>query len=136
MNARLNTHMNTGKFSELDWRYIGRHNGVAQYRLKKKFFYFEDYGSTIIVPEGFVTDLDSVPRLPLIYAAFKGRAIQSAVVHDYLYESQAGKAYADRTFLRAMADEGVDPHWRYPIYWAVAVCGGGIYEGHGKRKYA
>lgn len=83
----------------------------------------------ITVPAGFVTDMDSVPRVPVVYAAFKGRAVRAAVVHDHLYERQRGKAFADSIFLKAMKHEGVPARWRYPIYWAVKLFGGPIYEG-------
>jgi hypothetical protein len=118
-----------GPFSELLTTYVGD----GYYRLKKPFFYFAPDGTTVIVPEGFVTDGDSVPRVPLVYAAFKGRAVESAVVHDSLYYEQAGKTYADRTFLEAMKDEGLPFHWRWPIYMAVVVGGGGIYRDHVER---
>ncbi|MFL1405392.1 DUF1353 domain-containing protein [Marinobacter sp. M1N3S26] len=98
-----------------------------QWRLTMPLMYFHRTG-TIVVPTGFKTDLDSVPRIPVVYAAFKGRAVKSAVVHDYLYESQRGKAFADRVFLDAMRHEGVPARWRYPIYWAVVLFGAPIYS--------
>lgn len=100
---------------------------TGQWRLTLPLMYFHRSG-TIVVPSGFETDLDSVPRIPGVYAAFKGRAVKSAVVHDYLYESQRGKAFADRIFLDAMRHEGVPARWRYPIYWAVVMFGGCIYS--------
>ncbi len=100
---------------------------TRQWRLTKPLMYFHRTG-TIVVPTGFLTDLDSVPRIPVVYAAFKGRAVKSAVVHDYLYETQRGKAFADSIFLDAMQHEGIPARWRYPIYWAVALFGGRIYS--------
>jgi len=82
----------------------------------------------VVVPEGFVTDMDSVPRIPLVYAMFKGRAVKAAVIHDYLYSIQAGKSYADSVFLEAMKDEGVAWYLRYPIYWAVVAAGRSSYN--------
>lgn len=75
------------------------------------------------VPAGFVTDLDSVPRIPVVHTIFKGRAIVSAVIHDYLYRSGRTRSYADKAFLRAMEREGVRRRYRYPIYWAVRLFG-------------
>jgi hypothetical protein len=83
---------------------------------------------TVVVPAGFTTDMDSVPRIPLIYAAFKGRAVNSAVIHDLLYEQGKGKVVADRTFLAAMKHEGVPLWHRWPIYLAVATFGWAIYR--------
>jgi len=80
------------------------------------------------VPKGFVTDIDSVPRIPGVYALYKGHATYSAVVHDWLYEQGRGKIAADRTFLAAMKHEGL-PIWRrWPIFLGVAIFGWLIYK--------
>lgn len=85
--------------------------------------------STVIsVPAGTVTDLATVPR-PL-WALFPphGRYAKAAIVHDYLYDQAIGsKAYADRTFLEAMAVLGVPRVTRNLMYWAVRLCGRGKY---------
>ena len=108
-------------------RLLHEYTKNRKWRLVKPLMYFHPTG-TVVVPTGFVTDIDSVPRIPLVYAAFKGRAVKAAVVHDYLYESQRGKAFADKIFLDAMAHEGVPARWRYPIYLAVKFFGGPIYS--------
>lgn len=87
------------------------------------------YGD-IVVPAGFPTDKDSVPRVPFAYWLFKGRSRRPPVVHDYLYASQAGRAYADRVFLDAMKDRGMPARLRYPIYWAVRTFGWWAYRKH------
>lgn len=115
------------KFSRLLHEYTeGR-----KWSLVRPLLYFHPTG-TIIVPTGFISDLDSVPRIPWAYAAFKGRAVKAAVVHDYLYATQAGKAYADRIFLDAMKDEKVPPYLRYPIYWGVVFGGRSSYDRYRK----
>lgn len=110
-------------FSDLVQQYAGS----GEWELTEPLIYLGN-DNPIVVPAGFRTDLDSVPRVPVVYAVFKGRAVRSAVVHDYLYESQRGKAFADRTFLEAMRHEGVPSRWRYPIYWAVVLFGAPIYS--------
>lgn len=110
-------------FSDLVQQWVG--DGV--WELTEPLIYL-GADEAIVVPAGFRTDMDSVPRVPVIYAAFKGRAVRSAVVHDYLYESQRGKRFADRAFLQAMRHEGVPARWRYPIYWAVVLFGGPVYR--------
>jgi hypothetical protein len=116
-------------FSALEYRHVGK----DKWKLTKPFMYFFPQG-TIIVPEGFVSDLDSVPRIPFMYALLKGRSVRAATVHDYLYKTQAGKAYADSLFLRAMKDEKIPKRRRYPIYWGVALFGGKAYASHAKRE--
>jgi hypothetical protein len=43
---------------------------------------------TITVPQGFVTDFASVPRLPVIYLAEGGKGEKAATLHDWAYSSQ------------------------------------------------
>lgn len=77
----------------------------------------------IFVPAGYETDLSSVPRLPLAFLLAGGRAPKSATVHDWLYEIQAGRDYADLVFRQAMKAEGV-PSWiAQAMYLAVRVGG-------------
>lgn len=111
------------RFSELRLE----HADSKEWVLVSDFSFRSDH-QVLTVPEGFTTDLDSVPRVPFVYAAFKGRAVKSAVVHDFLYEAQKGKGFADGVFLDAMKHEGVPARWRYPIYLAVVFFGGRIYS--------
>jgi hypothetical protein len=80
------------------------------------------------VPAGFVTDLDSVPRIPVIHTIFKGRAVESSVIHDFYYRTGQTRSYADAVFLRAMQAEGVRRRYRYPIYWAVRLFGRPLHD--------
>lgn len=87
----------------------------------------------VVVPPGFLTDLDSVPRLPFVYWVGKSRTVKAAVVHDWLYATAAlqpgdrrrvSRAQADRIFWCAMRDEGVPGWQRGLIYAAVRLAGG------------
>lgn len=80
------------------------------------------------VPEGFITDLDSVPRIPIFYLVFKGRTTKAAIVHDYLYSNSSNRKEADQTFLALMELEKVRRRYRLPIYWAVRIFGGSRYS--------
>ena len=116
------------KFSALEYRHVGPN----AWQLTRTFMYFgEDY--TIVVPFGFITDGDSIPRVPVLYALLKGRSVRAATVHDYLYSTQAGKAYADKVFLAAMKDEGLPARRRYPIYWGVALFGHWAYTHYAEK---
>lgn len=82
----------------------------------------------IEVPEGFITDFASVPRLPVIYTLFGGRANGPAVLHDYGY--QTGKwprAIVDRLFREAM---GCDGMWmsKWFMWLGVRLFGGSHYN--------
>lgn len=76
------------------------------------------YGHT--VPRGFVTDLDSVPTIPVLYALIKGRSRWAALLHDFLYSgTTVDRKTADLLFHRAMLEEGVPPVVAKCMYWAV-----------------
>jgi Protein of unknown function (DUF1353) len=78
---------------------------------------------TVVIPRGFITDLDSVPRVPVLYEIYKGRTRIAALIHDFLYRMGCEKSASDVTFLYCMGLEGVANHYRYPIYWAVKYFG-------------
>lgn len=62
---------------------------------------------SIVVPPGFVTDFASVPRGFYKQIPQLGSHILPAVVHDYLYWSQACQKHeSDAIFWRAMEEQG------------------------------
>ena len=77
----------------------------------------------VYVPRGFVTDLDSVPRVPGLHALAAGRAVRSAVIHDWLYERQIPRLAADQRFAEAMRFEGVPALIRWILYAGVRAFG-------------
>jgi hypothetical protein len=79
----------------------------------------------IHVPEGFITDLASVPRFPGMFLFFGGKARKSAVLHDYLYSVQADREFADAVFYAAMRNE--EPAWRRGLMWLGVRLGGWPY---------
>jgi hypothetical protein len=88
----------------------------------------------ITVPEGFVTDLASVPRVPIIYYFWGGRCHREAVIHDYLYRIDSDPvvsfSMANKVFLEAAKSRGKSLFIRYPMFWGV--CLGGIFSYHKK----
>jgi hypothetical protein len=84
-----------------------------------------------VVPVETETDLDSVPRIPLAYWLVKGRAIKSAVLHDYLYTIKKPRAWADKVMLEAMKVEGVNVFMRRLI-WAGVRAGG--WSAYGRKN--
>lgn len=88
----------------------------------------------VTVPEGFVTDFASVPRLPLVYLAAGNTAHKAAVLHDYLYSIGHPRKSADAAFLAAMRAEG-EPWWRRNLMWsAVRVFGAAGWEAHQEAR--
>jgi hypothetical protein len=76
----------------------------------------------VLVPEGFVTDLTSIPQI-LWSSGLRpeGSYAYAAIVHDYLYWTQERpKAEADQIFMFAMQDSKVDAALGNAIYAAVS----------------
>lgn len=104
--------------------------------LQKPLVYDSDVlKATVRVPEGFYTDLASVPRVPLIYTLWGNRAHHEAVIHDYLYrldaEPRATYDQANEAFLEAMRERGKPWYISRFMYWGVCMGGRGSYH---KRK--
>lgn len=102
------------KISPLQAELVPRSGG--SWKLLKPLIY-DHPEMRIEVPAGFVTDLDSVPRLPFAYWVFKGRSVRPAIVHDYLYRTHPDRRLADEIFYDAMRDSGV-PLWQRSTIWA------------------
>ena len=81
-------------------------------------------GLVVRVPEGFRTDLASVPRLLWPIFAVAGRWSAAAILHDYLYSLPGCSRFlADALFREAMHSLDV-PLWRRAImYYAVRLFG-------------
>jgi hypothetical protein len=126
---------------------IGEHRGRAVWSLDTPLIFMLDDNRRIEIPIGFETDLASVPRVPIAYWLWGGRAHREAVMHDYLYRIDAyidcgreGKIYvskadADWYFRLAMKSESPDvhkkaqPYYVYqPMYWGVKFGGGSSYH--------
>jgi len=90
-------------------------------------------GAFIEVPEGFVTDLASIPRVLWVVFPKAGPYTKSAVLHDWLYWDATvegrpiTRSQADAIFKRAMASEGVGAVKRNLVYAAVRAGGGRIW---------
>jgi hypothetical protein len=97
--------------------------------LDEPLIYESDTVGMVEVPKGFYTDFASVPRLPIAYMAFGGRAHREAVLHDYGYRSDATptmtRKQVDDLFLEAMTERGKGWFTRYAMYWAVRIGAGG-----------
>jgi hypothetical protein len=78
---------------------------------------------TVLVPSGFQTDLASVPRIPIVYSIWGARAHREAVVHDYLFRSDAVPlvtfSVGNKVFLESMKATGKSVWIRWPMYIGV-----------------
>jgi hypothetical protein len=88
-------------------------------------------GITITVPQGFVTDFASVPRIPFVYDSLGDIAQRPAVIHDYLYSvGPVARSVADQVLLEAMELTEIPWAKRKLIYLGVRVGG----ESHYMQK--
>lgn len=97
------------------------------WKLHQNFIVFVN-DDPIIVPKGFVTDFASVPRLPLAYYLGGGRGVKSATLHDYLYDQQKPRAWADDVFYHALISEGEPEVIAKAMFVAVRAGGGAHYD--------
>ena len=87
------------------------------------------------VPEGFVSDLASVPRAFWQVMRPEGRYAYAAVVHDYLYWTQdRSKEEADSVFQFALEDSKVDSTTISALYSAVSLLGKSAWDQNRKLK--
>ena len=105
-------------------------SGRQLFKLDAPLVYESDrLQATITVPWGFVTDMASVPKLPLAWLLAGGTANEAAVIHDWLYSSHA---VGDRPITRAEADavmrEAIpasqDPNAPAVLMWLAVRLGG------------
>jgi hypothetical protein len=89
--------------------------------------YSSDVAKTVfVVPEGFVTDFASVPRIPLAFLLTGESAHEAAVIHDWLYRKQeVSRSVADAVFREAAGVSG-EPGWRSFLMWIGVRLGGWV----------
>jgi len=84
----------------------------------------EVLGETIVIPQGFVSDLASVPRILWLFISPFGRYTEGAVVHDYLYlRSDFSRKECDDIFLELMRRNRTNEFTAQLIYRAVRYFG-------------
>jgi hypothetical protein len=105
-------------------------DGRQLFTLLYPFSYHSDVlGCIITVPKGFVTDLASIPRLPVIYLLLNGVADEAGVVHDYLYSTGlVPRIKADQVLREACICSGVSS-WKASLIYAGVRIGGGSHYG-------
>lgn len=92
------------------------------------------YGE-IWLPAGFESDGASVPRVPIAYWLYGGRAHREGFLHDFAFRKDSFPLFsfmeANQLFLEAMESRGKNVAIRYPMYWGVCI---GSYLYYHKRS--
>lgn len=96
-----------------------------------------------IIPEGFITDFCSVPRVPLAYTLFGGKYNRTGTLHDALYsdwseikivnaasrkELPITKELADGILYQSLIDEGAWQATAWSMWSGVATFGNKFYK--------
>ena len=103
--------------------------GRRLFRLLSDFIYHSDQAGEIVVKAGFITDLGSVPRVPIVYELLGELAIEPYVIHDLLYSTgQTARKTADRILLEALLFCDVEQDKAEAIYWGVRAAGAHYYN--------
>lgn len=103
--------------------------GSECWQLLEDWFYTSLSGARFHVPKGFITDLDSVPRIPVIYALYKGRVRVGGLLHDYLYRIGHDRKEADKLLIEVgQVVDLVEQEYLDNIYAAVRAFGWTRYE--------
>jgi len=91
----------------------------------------------ITVPVGFVTDFASIPQALQSIIRANGPYILPAVVHDYLYWTQAcTRAQADSVLMLGMIENQVRDVHRVAIHDAVRIAGGFAWSDNARERAA
>ncbi len=82
------------------------------------FLYMDHDKGLIVVPQGFVTDFASVPRIPVVFELVGEYGHAAATVHDYLYSTgKFSRSECDDIFFRCLRDSGISK-WRAYLMWS------------------
>lgn len=103
---------------------VGVEHGRSRYKLVRPYLHKIGPHVGILVPEGFVTDFASVPRILWSLFPTTGEYSSAALVHDYLYGSHnLSRFLADAIFRAIMRQQGV-PLWKcMAMYLGVRIGG-------------
>lgn len=116
-------------------------SGRQLYALEYSVHYESDIlGGDVVVPAGYVTDLASVPKMPLAWLMAGGTGAEAAVIHDWLYTTHS---FDDQPITRKTADavfrEAItaseDTNAPAGLMWlAVRIGGGGAWGADGPAQ--
>lgn len=110
-----------GKFlSELEVTLLddSANSGRGLWKLDKDFMFYSDIvHELIVVPAGFTTDFESVPRVPVFYVLTSDCGHGASTIHDYLYRNKIfTRSQRDNIFYEAAVASGT-PKWRAGLSW-------------------
>ncbi len=106
--------------------------GQRLWALRADFIVETDTMGRLVVPTGFVCDLNSIPRLWWAVSPVTDYP-EAGTVHDWLYAQQAGKAQADRVYFELLRLLGMSAARAAARYSALRLFGGPAYRSHAPK---
>lgn len=113
-------------------------DGCRATLLEPLLFYSLRYRGLFVIPAGFVTDFNSIPRVCHTLIPKQGEGAKAGVLHDAAYQGRlrtaqgirqhCTRAVADTLFLEALEACGVSWPVRHLMYRAVRLAGGRAYR--------
>lgn len=98
--------------------------GSFNWRVDVPFSVMDDVLGKIEIPQGFISDLGSIPRIFWNIIPPEGPATAGYLIHDWLYAKQFCSRYdADNCLLRLMTLLGIGYFVRYAVYWNLRAFG-------------
>lgn len=113
----------------------GRGASLGLWVVRSRLIFLSAKRGVIAVPRGFLTDLASVPRWPVVFFSVGGMGHAAAVLHDYLYFSGGlTRREADDVFFEALTASGVNRARAWVLWLGVrmggrAAWGRGVHHG-------
>lgn len=138
--------LNNLRIEQIGWR-----NGRAVWLTRAPLRYYSvRLRALIVIDEEFITDLASVPRLPLAYLVAGGRGNRSAVIHDFPYQfgywwveseglrikREAERSLVDEVFHESLIVDpmsGAGPVIAWQMWGGVRVVGRGVWADRQER---
>ena len=115
--------------SELEASFLSGKNEIF---LTMPLHYYDNRSRELfIVPEGFICDGASIPRIAwsAVGHPFTYKVRESAVLHDFLYRNRVVKRKrADQIFYDALREQGMDNEAAQIFYLAVRAGGAAAYR--------
>lgn len=110
----------------------------GEFEVMQGFIYCPAPETSVLVGKGWTTDLASIPRVFQSIFSKVGKHDRAAIIHDWLYmtgklqhkgkEVWISRKIADGIFLQALQYFGVKKKYAYPMYWAVRLGGGALWN--------
>lgn len=107
--------------------------GKRKWRIEEDFGIQTQAAGWVVVPKGFVCDLNSIPRF-LWWESTPTDYPEAGATHDWLYEIQMAKDVADAVYLEVLLGLGMGSFRAHARYYALRAFGGPAYRSHAQEK--